>query len=92
MIARLLRLACCFAATAFLLTGCHYTEEEKWSACCVLYIGRDTSSSPGRTKIIEWYWHTDFDGNGQHGKGPYGSGTTFYINKGDKIRADIADS
>ena len=91
MIARLLVLVCGFIGTALLLAGCHYTEEEKWSVCCVLNIGRDTSGSPGRTKIIEWYWHTYFDGNGQGDKGPYGSGTTFYSNKDDKIRADIAD-
>ncbi|MPZ32576.1 MAG: hypothetical protein GEV13_16520 [Rhodospirillales bacterium] len=72
-----------------MLGGCHYTEEEKWSVYCVLYIGRDTSG--GRTKIIEWYWHTDFDANGQDGKGLYGRGTPFDKNKDDKIRADIAD-
>jgi hypothetical protein len=90
MIACLLRLACAIAAAALLVTGCHYSEEEKWSVCCVLYVGGDTSGSPGRTKIIDWYGHTDFDGNGRGGQGPYGSGTTFYSNKDDKIRADIA--
>ena len=92
MIARLLRPACGIAAAALLLTGCHYTEDEKWSVCCVLYVQRNPEPAPaGRATMINWYRHVVFDGEGQGGQGPYGEGGTFYSNKDDKIRSEVMD-
>jgi len=89
MIASLLRLASGFAATTLLLTGCHYTEEEKWSVCCVLYVRADQAASDEARTVIKWHQQSDYDGNGKGGQGYYGEGKTFYSNKDDKIRADV---
>lgn len=92
MIARLLRPACGITAAALLLTGCHYTEEEKWSVCCALYVQRDAEPMPaGHAIIVNWYRNADFGGEGRGGQGPYGDGQTFYSNKDDKIRSEVAN-
>ena len=90
MIARLLVLVCGFIGTALLLAGCHYTEEEKWSVCCVLYVRADETAASGARVVLNWYRNVDFDGEGRGGRGPYGEGQTFYNSKDDKIRLEIA--
>ena len=82
MIARLLRLACGVTAAALLLTSCHYTEEEKWSA--------DQTASAEVSAVIMWYRQTDYDSEGKGGQGYYNEGQTFYSDKDDKIRSDVA--
>jgi hypothetical protein len=91
-LARMLVRLCVWVGATVLLAGCHYTEQEKWSVCCVLYVQRDAEPMPtGRATIVNWYRHVVFDSGGQGGQGPYGEGRTFYSNKDDKIRSEVAD-
>jgi hypothetical protein len=59
---------CVWAGPAILLSGCHYSEEDKWKVCCALYVLRDeTPSASARTTIIKWQRATWFDGDGSAG-------------------------
>jgi hypothetical protein len=86
----MLMLLCAFAGSVGALTGCHYSEEEKWSVCCVLYVRADETAAGGARIVLNWYRNADFDGEGRGGRGPYGEGQTFYNSKDDKIRLEIA--
>jgi hypothetical protein len=87
-IRRLRRLSMlCLSGVALLLEGCHYTEEEKWSVCCVLHVGAYDAATPGARTVINWYRSIVFDGDGQGGQGPY---ETLFSNKDDKVRSEVA--
>lgn len=88
-LARMLLRLCVGVAATVLLAGCHYTEQEKWSVCCVLYVRADETAGFATRVIVDWYRNSDFDGDGQGGLGPYGDGKTYYSNKDEKIRADV---
>lgn len=82
----------CILGGSLLLGGCHYTEEEKWSVCCVLYIQLDPEPMPaGRATMVSWYRQVVFSGDGQGGQGTYGESGVFYSNKDDKIRSEVKD-
>jgi hypothetical protein len=82
---------CAFAGVLLPLSGCHYTEEQKWDVCCVLYIIKEKPpSQPERATIIEWQAHTWF-----HGRGVAGDSNTTDragdTNKKRQIRLEIAN-
>jgi hypothetical protein len=53
------------AGGGFLLGSCHYSEEEKWGVCCVLYItGEEKPGPSARATIIDCQRRTWFGGDG----------------------------
>jgi hypothetical protein len=79
------------AGTALSLSGCHYTEEQKWAVCCVLYIIKDAApSQPERATIIKWQTHTWFHGRGIAGDPIYLS-RTGDTDKEQRIKLEIAN-
>lgn len=86
---RMLMLVGIFVGLALALGGCHYTEEQKWSVCCVLYVRADQTATGETRTVIGWHRQSDYDGNGRGGQGYYAEGKTFYSDKDDKIRSDV---
>ncbi|MBI2741882.1 MAG: hypothetical protein HYX38_35775 [Rhodospirillales bacterium] len=80
----------CAVTGGLMLGGCHYTEEQKWSVCCVLYVQADQSATDEARTVIGWHRQSDYDGNGRGGQGSYSEGKTFYSDKDEKIRSDVA--
>src|SRR4051794_1218389 len=79
------------AAAALSLSGCHYTEEQKWAVCCVLYIIKDEApSQSARATMIEWQAHTGFHGRGIAGDSTV-SGRLGDTPKHRQIRLEIAN-
>ena len=74
------------------LSGCHYTEEQKWDVCCVLYIAKDdeAQASPARATIFKWQVLTSFDGRGRANEGN-DSGRFRDSNKKRRIELEIAN-
>lgn len=82
---------CIWAGAVLSLAGCHYSEEERWSVCCVTHILPEaTASSAARTTIISWQRLTLFDGDGRAGDGGYGS-RSFDSYKNHRIKSEIAN-
>jgi hypothetical protein len=52
---RIFRQLCGYAATAFVLMGCHYDEEQSWRECCRLIIVDDAASSAAEMTIVRWH-------------------------------------
>lgn len=77
------------ATGGLMLGGCHYTEEQRWSVCCVLYVRADQTATDEARTVIGWHRQSDYDGNGRGGQGYYAEGKTFYSDKDDKIRSDV---
>lgn len=79
------------SGAALSVGGCHYTEEQKWDVCCVLYIIKDEApSQSARATIIEWQAHTGFHGHGIAG-GSTVSGRPGDTSKHRQIRLEIAN-
>ena len=82
---------CAVIGAALALGSCHYTEEQKWSVCCVLYVGAGEAAGPEERTIIRWFGWSDYEGDGKGGPGTYSEGKTFYIDRDDKIRGSVAE-
>jgi hypothetical protein len=80
----------CVLTGGLTLGGCHYTEEQKWSVCCVLYVRADPLATNEARTVIGWHRQSDYDGNGRGGQGYYAEGKTYFSDKDDNIRADVA--
>jgi hypothetical protein len=79
----------CALTGGLMLSGCHYTEEEKWSVCCVLYVRAEQTATDEARTVVAWYRQSDYDGNGRGGQGSYAEGKIFYADKDEKIRSDV---
>lgn len=73
------------------LGGCHYTEEQKWAVCCVLYIIKEKApSQPERAIIFGWQVLASFNGQGRAVDGN-DSGMSPDSNKKRRIKLEIAN-
>ena len=59
-------LRCLVAAAVVALSGCHYTEEQKWGQCCnAVIVNDERSNTPAAKRIIDLQRHSHFNGEGR---------------------------